>query len=157
LPGGQRRGAAAYADVAPALDPPLHRAPQAASGVRPRDVRAARDLESSDLRARAAIRGRRRALRAQRRTLRAGGRARPVTLQRDGARGDVRPDGVSGDRRPVVPAHARPAWVLLVPAAHAAGGRRVTAFTHHLALSVPEESLREFVLAQRWFGAKSRE
>jgi maltokinase len=33
----------------------------------------------------------------------------------------------------------------------------VTAFTHHLALSVPEESLREFVLAQRWFGAKSRE
>src|SRR6185436_13786582 len=101
--------------------------------------------------------GRRRALRAQRRPLRAGGRARPVTLQRDGARGDVRPDGVSGDRRPVVPAHARAAWVLLVPAAHAAGGGRVTAFTHHLALSVPEESLREFVLAQRWFGAKSRE
>jgi maltokinase len=33
----------------------------------------------------------------------------------------------------------------------------VTAFTHHLALSVPEESLREFVLGQRWFGAKSRE
>ena len=29
--------------------------------------------------------------------------------------------------------------------------------THHLALSIPEESLREFVLAQRWFGAKSRE
>ena len=33
----------------------------------------------------------------------------------------------------------------------------MTAFTHHLALSVPEEALRAFVLAQRWFGAKSRE
>ncbi len=28
---------------------------------------------------------------------------------------------------------------------------------HHLALSIPEEALREFVLRQRWFGAKSRE
>jgi maltokinase len=28
---------------------------------------------------------------------------------------------------------------------------------HHLALSIPEEALREFVLAQRWFGSKSRE
>ena len=29
--------------------------------------------------------------------------------------------------------------------------------THHLALSIPEEALRDFVLGQRWFGAKSRE
>jgi trehalose synthase-fused probable maltokinase len=28
---------------------------------------------------------------------------------------------------------------------------------HHLALSIPEEALRDFVLGQRWFGAKSRE
>jgi predicted trehalose synthase len=28
---------------------------------------------------------------------------------------------------------------------------------HHLVLSIPEEALREFVLRQRWFGAKSRE
>jgi maltokinase len=28
---------------------------------------------------------------------------------------------------------------------------------HHLALSIPEEALREFVLRQRWFGSKSRE
>jgi trehalose synthase-fused probable maltokinase len=28
---------------------------------------------------------------------------------------------------------------------------------HHLALSIPEEALREFVLGQRWFGSKSRE
>jgi maltokinase len=28
---------------------------------------------------------------------------------------------------------------------------------HHLVLSIPEEALRDFVLAQRWFGAKSRE
>jgi maltokinase len=28
---------------------------------------------------------------------------------------------------------------------------------HHLAMSIPEDALRAFVLAQRWFGAKSRE
>ncbi len=28
---------------------------------------------------------------------------------------------------------------------------------HHLAMSIPEDALREFVLEQRWFGAKSRE
>ena len=28
---------------------------------------------------------------------------------------------------------------------------------HHLAMSIPEDALREFVLSQRWFGAKSRE
>ena len=28
---------------------------------------------------------------------------------------------------------------------------------HHLALSIPEEALRAFVLSQRWFGSKSRE
>ena len=41
LPGGQRRGAAAHADVAAALDAPLHRAAQGAPGVRARQLRAA--------------------------------------------------------------------------------------------------------------------
>ena len=41
LPGGQRRGAAAHADVAAALAEALHRAAQGAPGVRPRHVRAA--------------------------------------------------------------------------------------------------------------------
>ena len=42
LPGGQRRGAAAHADLAAALDAALHRAAQGAPGVRPRHLRAAR-------------------------------------------------------------------------------------------------------------------
>jgi trehalose synthase-fused probable maltokinase len=33
----------------------------------------------------------------------------------------------------------------------------VTETTHRLVLSIPEDALREFVLGQRWFGAKSRE
>ena len=40
LPGGQRRGAAAHADLAPALAAALHRAAQGAPGLRPRHVRA---------------------------------------------------------------------------------------------------------------------
>ena len=50
----------------------------------------------------------------------AGGRARPVAVRGDGARGDVRPDAFPRDRRAAVPAHARRARLLLVPAA---GGR----------------------------------
>ena len=41
LPGGERRGAAADADVAAALAAPLHRAAQGASGLRARHLRAA--------------------------------------------------------------------------------------------------------------------
>ena len=41
LPGGQRRGAAAHAELAPALDAALHRAAQGASRVRARHLRAA--------------------------------------------------------------------------------------------------------------------
>jgi maltokinase len=33
----------------------------------------------------------------------------------------------------------------------------VTETTHRLVLSIPEDALRDFVLGQRWFGAKSRE
>ena len=47
------------------------------------------------------------------------------------------------------------ARLLLVPAARAGGGRVNT--PHRLAMSIPEDALREFVLSQRWFGAKSRE
>ena len=52
LPGGEHRGAAAHADLAAALDPPLHRAPQGAPRVRPRRLRAAALREPADLRAR---------------------------------------------------------------------------------------------------------
>ena len=50
LPGGQRRGAAAHADLAAALAAPLHRAAQGAPGVRARHLRAARAVEPADLR-----------------------------------------------------------------------------------------------------------
>ena len=52
LPGGQRRGAAAHADVAAALAAPLHLAAQGAPGVRPRHLRAARAVQHADLRPR---------------------------------------------------------------------------------------------------------
>ena len=82
LPGGERRGAAAHADVAPALAAPLHRAPQGASGVRARHVRAAAPGQPEDLRARPPLGGRHRALRPQPRALGAGGRARPLGVRR---------------------------------------------------------------------------
>ena len=78
LPGGQRRGAAAHADLAAALAAALHRAAQGASGVRARQLRAAAPDQPEDLRARAPLRGRHRAVRPQPRPLRPGGRARPL-------------------------------------------------------------------------------
>ena len=51
LPGRERRGAAAHADVAAALAAPLHRAAQGASGVRARHLRAAARRQPADLRA----------------------------------------------------------------------------------------------------------
>ena len=79
LPGGQRRGAAAHAHLAAALGAPLHRAAQGAPGVRPRHLRADRDVQPADLRGAAALRGGPGAVRAQPRALRAGGGARPVS------------------------------------------------------------------------------
>ena len=54
--------------------------------------------------------------RAQPRPLGSGGRARSVTVRRSCARGDVRPLALPGDRGAALPAHARAAGVLLVPA-----------------------------------------
>ena len=75
----------------------------------------------ADLRPRAPLRGRHRAVRAQRRPLGPGRRARPVgEFEGRVPGGDVRPHALPADRRAAVPAHARPARVLLVPAR---GGR----------------------------------
>ncbi len=52
LPGGQRRGPAADVDVAPALAAAVHRAAQAAPGLRARHVRAAPAGQPEDLRPR---------------------------------------------------------------------------------------------------------
>ena len=82
LPGGQRRGPAAHADLAAALAAALHRAAQGAPGVRPRRLRAARAVATRKIFAHVrALRGRRRALRAQPGALGAGRRARPVSLR----------------------------------------------------------------------------
>ena len=81
VPGGQRRGAAAHADVVAALDAPLHRAAQAAPVFGLGTYEPLETVEPADLRARPPLRGRHRALRAQRRALRAGRRARPGTIR----------------------------------------------------------------------------
>ena len=65
LPGRQRRGAAAHADLAAALAPALHLAAQGAPGLRPRQLRAAAAEQPADLRPRPPLRGRRRAVRPQ--------------------------------------------------------------------------------------------
>ena len=80
LPGGQRRGAAAPAELAAALAAPADRAAQGASGLRARHLRGAAARQPADLRARAHLRGRHRPLRPQPRPLGAGGRARPLPL-----------------------------------------------------------------------------
>ena len=69
LPGDERRGAAAHADLAPALAAPLHRAAQGASGLRPRHLRGAPAGEHEDLRPHPPLGGRHRPVRAQRRAL----------------------------------------------------------------------------------------
>ncbi len=76
------------------------------------------------LRARAPLRERRRAVRPQPRAQRAGGRARPVGVRGALAGGDVRPHEIPAHRRAAVPADARPARLLLVPAAGRRGRRR---------------------------------
>ena len=117
LPGGQRRGAAAHADVAPALAAPLHRAAQAAPGVRARHLRAAR---------RRRTRGSSRTSAATRTTScsacttsRARRRRSSSTCR---AFEGLVPEEMFGrtrfprDRRAAVPADARAARLLLVPA-----------------------------------------
>ena len=122
----------------------LHRAAQGASGVRARHVRAAAAGELADLRAHPALRGGRRPLRPQPRQLGAGGRARPLAVRGHGPRGDAGADAVPGDRGAAVPADARAARVLLVPAEAGRG------------MSFDERALIEHVTQQRWYGAKSR-
>ena len=78
LPGGERRGAAAHADVAAALAAPVHRAAQGASGVRARHVRAAAPREHEDLCAYSPLGRGHRAVRAQSRALGPGRRARSL-------------------------------------------------------------------------------
>src|SRR5918999_1421293 len=73
-----------------------------------------------------------------------------------GARGDVWTDGLPADRRPAVPADARPAWVLLVPAEAGNVTLAERALAGERAL-LDEETLLGFVQRQRWFGAKSED
>ena len=62
------------------------------------------------------LRGRHRPLRAQPRPLGAGRRARPLRVGRAACRSRCSADRVPADRRAAVPAHARAARLLLVPA-----------------------------------------
>ena len=103
-----------------------------------------------DLRPPARVRGRRDAVRAQPRALGAGGRARPLGLRGARPRRGLRPLALPEDRRAAVPAHARAARLLLVPAD---GGRqwRLTC------RSSTTSAFREWIVEQRWFGSKARE
>ena len=80
LPGGQRRGAVAHADLAAPLAAPLRRAAQAAPRVRARRLPRAAAREPEDLRAHPLVLGGHRPLRPQPRPLGAGGRARPLAF-----------------------------------------------------------------------------
>ena len=82
LPGGQRRGPAAHADLAAALAQALHRPAQGASRLRPGQLHPAGARQPEDLRPRAQLRGRRRAVRAQRGAVGPGRAARSVSLRR---------------------------------------------------------------------------
>ena len=86
LPGGQRRGAAAHADLAAALAAPLRRAAQAAPRLRARRLPRAAAREPEDLRPHPLVLGGHRPLRPQPRADGAGGRARPLGLRRAGCR-----------------------------------------------------------------------
>ena len=148
----ERRGAAAHADLAAALAAPLHRAAQGAPGVRARHLRAAAAREPADLRARPPLRGRRRALRPQPRPLGAGGRARPAAS----STGWV-PEEMFGrtrfprDRRAAVPADARAARLLLVPAAGRPRSDEPRADLDRA------RRCSSTCTQQRWFGSKARE
>ncbi len=69
--------------------------------------------------------------------------------------GDLRPLALPGDRPVAVPAHARAARLLLVPARR---GRAPTmSEAGRIVAALPEERLHEWVLEQRWFASKARE
>ena len=118
LPGRQRRGAAPHADVAPPLDAAGssrcgRSTPCSGSG---RTSRCAAD-EPADLRARPPLRGRDVVLCVHNLAR----SAQPVELDLSAVRGarpggDARRDALPADRRAAVPAHARAARLLLVPA-----------------------------------------
>src|SRR3954468_4528584 len=116
LPGRQRRGPAAHADVVPALAEALHRAAEGPPRVRLGPLRAADAEQPEDLRPRPPLRGRRRALRPQPGALGAGGAARSVSLRGALARGDVRAHALPARRRASVSPPPRAARLLLVPA-----------------------------------------
>src|SRR5581483_11456044 len=144
VPGGERRGAVAPAELAAALAAPPRRAAQGPPGVWARHLRGTAAGEPAHLRARAAVRRRHDSLRPQPCALGASGRARPIALGGARARGDVRPHTVSPHRRAPVPPHPRAARVLLVPVAERRS--RMT----------DERELIDFVTSQRWFGSKTR-
>ena len=112
-------------------------------------LRAAPSREPARLRAHPPLCGRHHPLRAQPRPLGAGGRARPLRVRRLRAGGDARADAVPADRRVAVPAHARAAGLVLVPAQE---GRLVTELRE-----LTQDELIEYVTDQRWYGSKGRE
>ena len=146
LPGGQRRGPAAHADVAAALAAALHRAAQGAPGLRPRHLRAAatrRTRGSSPTSA-----ATRTTSCCACTTSRARRRPSSSTCREFEGRYPVEMFGRSRfprDRRAALPADARAARLLLVPAAW----RRTSTAT--------DTSTRLPAWTQRWFGSKSRE
>src|SRR6185437_11755617 len=84
---------------------------------------------------------------------------RPVGLRGPLAGGDLRPLALPQDRRVAVPAHARPARLLLVPAGGGrAGMTDVPALVAAGDLSfLDADALNEWIVAQRWFASKTRQ
>ena len=117
LPGGERRGAAAHADLAAALAAPLHRAAQGASRVRARHLRAAPRRQPARS---SRTSGATRTTSSSACTTSRARRRRSSSTSREFA--GMVPEEMLGrtrfprDRRAAVPAHARAAGLLLVPA-----------------------------------------
>ena len=150
--------AAAHADLAAALAAPLHRAAQAAPGVRARHLRGAALGESAHPRPRPPLRGRDRALRAQPLALGAGGRARPVGLP-----GPRAPRRCSAARASRGSASCRTCSRSPAAASTGSSSWRPTDGGPPMSTPVdrfdqlPGAEILAFVREQRWFGAKSRE
>jgi maltose alpha-D-glucosyltransferase/alpha-amylase len=83
----------------------------------------ARPREPEDLRPHPRVRGRHRAVRPQPRALGTGGRAGPDRIRGPPSGGDLRPLALPRDRAVALPADARAARLLLVPARRGRGGR----------------------------------
>ena len=140
LPGGQRRGAAAHADLAAALAQRFIALRKEHPVFGLGDVQ---PLEPSNPKIFAhvrALRGRRRAVRAQRRALGPGRGARSVSLRGALAGGDARAHALPAHRRAAVSADARPAGLLLVPAQ--GGPRRRHGADRWQALTWPRSTRR---------------